>query len=785
MISFVMLQLGSGAYSTVRRATNKNSGETVAVKCIDYKSMNADDEEQLHQEVAVLKLIDHPHVLKFHGFYKEKGTGKKGLPLLTPKSPLAHYKHKKMYFLVTECLEGGELFDRIVHKTFYSEKDARNVIFILMETVAYLHHHRIVHRDLKPENLLIYADDDTSIKIADFGFAERTDGFISLKTKCGTPGYVAPEVLLGQPYGKAVDMWAIGVIMYVLLGGYPPFNHEDPNTTIVSDVEFHPEYWDQVSSDAKDLIRKLLRKDPLQRWSADEALKHPWMTLDAEKLSMNLGTNLEMFRRSHGSRRFKSAVKAIIAARRMSKALATLGIAKNLNFENEKATNETISYSNGAVYKGDLLGGLKHGEGIYESEEENIYYSGSWENDKRHGKGRSITKEGIYDGEWQSDHTFGAGTMHYNDGGVYVGQVMENYVRHGKGRYTSPEGYVYEGDWEKDNQCGTDCVFSMGGDIYKGGFRDNKFDGEGVLTFSNGDVYEGTFSCGKFSDFGSFSGVNGVEYQGEYLNGLKHGLGREIITVKSGDSYSVSEYTGEWEKGIKKGQGKIEYQNGNVYEGEFQDDKPSGPGILTFAGGTVKEIRIASDMTTQKSDLKSLDNSDAGLAAFDKMMNEEKKKSHIDMLKEELLSTEKTYVSNMIVAIEVIIDPLKVSSLMKQSDMNDQFSDYRVIASIHKHIYNDLTSVPSDELRVGQVMLKYTPSLKLYKGYLQNYEQRLRERRMLLAKKSSPLNSFISNAQSDERCRGNTLESFLIEPVQRIPRYQLLLQEVLKSNFTS
>ena len=423
----------------------------MAVKCIDHKCMNADDEEQLYQEVAVLRVIDHPHVLKFYGFYMEAGTGKSGLPLLTPQSPLAHYKHKKMYYLVTECLKGGELFNRILQKTYYNENDARGVMYILMQTIAYLHHHRIVHRDLKPENLLLYAEDDTSIKIADFGFAERTDGFVSLKTQCGTPGYVAPEILQGQPYGKAVDMWAIGVIMYVLLGGYPPFNHEDTKTTIKADIEFHPEYWDQVSDAAKDLIRKLLRKDPLERWSAEEALKHPWMTLDEAELSRNLGTNLQMFQRSHGSRRFKSAVKAIIAARSMSKVLATLGIKKTLDFEKSMKTHETVSYPNGAVYKGDLLDGLRHGKGVYESEAEEVYYDGWWEDDRRHGKGNSITERVSYDGEWRDDQTCGVGTMHFSDGGVYVGEVIGDYVRHGKGRYTSPDGEVSDGQWSTDH----------------------------------------------------------------------------------------------------------------------------------------------------------------------------------------------------------------------------------------------------------------------------------------------------------------------------------------------
>ena len=778
------IQLGSGAFSTVRQATNKKTGEMVAVKCIDYKCMTADDEEQLYQEVAVLRVLDHPHVLKFYGFYMEEGTGKSGLPLLTPKSPLAHYKHKKMYYLVTECLKGGELFNRIVHKTYYSEKDARGVCYILLQTIAYLHHHRIVHRDLKPENLLLYADDDTSIKIADFGFAERTDGFISLKTQCGTPGYVAPEILLGLPYGKAVDMWAIGVIIYVLLGGYPPFNHEDPQSTIKADIEFHPEYWDQVSDDAKDLIRKLLRKDPLERWSAEEALKHPWMTLDEADLSRNLGTNLEMFQRSHGSRRFKSAVKAIIAARRMSKVLATFGIKKTLNFEKSMKTNETINYPNGAVYSGDLLDGLKHGEGTYNSPEDNVKYSGEWEDDARHGKGRSVTKMGSYDGEWRYDQPCGTGRIDYNDGGIYVGDVMDDFIRHGQGRYVAPDGLVYEGQWENDRQHGPDGVLiSKDRNEYKGEFKNNEFDGEGVLSFDNGDVYKGTFHRSKFSEFGSFAGANGTSYQGEFSNGLKSGLGRERITTEVSGKLEVTEYTGDWENNVKCGQGKIEYPNHDVYEGNFDSNEPCGPGILTLADGSVKIIKTVDDFNAATSKINNSKPSDEvsadDLAAFDSRMQQGKKKSHLEMLKDEFLATEKTYLTNMELAIELFVDPLKKSSLISAADMSNQFSDFRVIASIHRHLYGDLVdSSDNDYRKIGQILLKYIPSLKLYKSYLQHYEQRLHQRKALLAKKSSPLNSFLANAQSDERCRGNTLDSFLIEPVQRIPRYQLLLKEV-------
>ena len=141
-------------------------------------------------------------------------------------------------------VEGGELFDKIVSKTFYSEREARDVVFTLLSSIEYCHNRDIVHRDLKPENLLLASTtDDAAIKLADFGFAAKAVGN-SLKTQCGTPGYVAPEILNNVPHGKPVDMWSIGVICYILLGGYPPFHDENQKNLFRliknAKYEFHP-----------------------------------------------------------------------------------------------------------------------------------------------------------------------------------------------------------------------------------------------------------------------------------------------------------------------------------------------------------------------------------------------------------------------------------------------------------------------------------------------------------------------------------------------------------------
>ena len=252
--------LGEGAFSVVRSAVHRETGHKAAIKCIAKKNLSSEDETALRQEVQILQDLDHPHVLKCYGFFDEPG----------------------MFYLATEIMEGGELFDRIVKKTYYNEKEARDLILILINTIGYCHSKNIVHRDLKPENLLLSGfEDDSNIKLADFGFAIQTDGYVSLKTQCGTPGYVAPEILSTQKYGRSVDMWSIGVITYILLGGYPPF-HDDNQKILFqkiknADYEFHEEYWCEVSEEAKDLIRHLLKVNPVERYTAEEALNHPWV----------------------------------------------------------------------------------------------------------------------------------------------------------------------------------------------------------------------------------------------------------------------------------------------------------------------------------------------------------------------------------------------------------------------------------------------------------------------------------------------------------------------------
>jgi len=294
--------LGEGAFSVVIEATKKETNDSYAVKVVTKSKLNAEDEVALKDEIQVLNELKHPHIICLYDVFEE-----------------ANY-----YYLVTEKMSGGELFDRIVSKSFYNEKEARDVCKILFEAIGYCHSKQVAHRDLKPENLLLRSEDnDSEIKIADFGFAKKCLTPNSLTTQCGTPGYVAPEILEGVAYDTKSDMWSLGVIVYILLGGYPPFIEQNQRELFrkirKGQYEFHEEYWGAVSDEAKDLISSLLTVQPSKRLSASESLRHKWMVQDASVLEeQDLGTNLSELRKYNAKRKFKAAVHTVIMANKMT-----------------------------------------------------------------------------------------------------------------------------------------------------------------------------------------------------------------------------------------------------------------------------------------------------------------------------------------------------------------------------------------------------------------------------------------------------------------------------------
>jgi calcium/calmodulin-dependent protein kinase I len=236
--------------------------------------------------------------------------------------------NKTHLYLVMELVTGGELFDRIVAKGNYSEKDASILTKQILEAVHYLHQMGIVHRDLKPENLLYYSEDeDSKIMISDFGLSKMDVD--QMATACGTPGYVAPEVLLQKPYGKEVDMWSIGVIAYILLCGYPPFYHESDQELFAQimkgEYEFDSPYWDNISDSAKDFIRHLMEMDVKRRFTCEQALEHPWICGNTAKTDNIHALVSEQIRKNFAKIMWKKAQNAVAATLKIAK----LGLSKS------------------------------------------------------------------------------------------------------------------------------------------------------------------------------------------------------------------------------------------------------------------------------------------------------------------------------------------------------------------------------------------------------------------------------------------------------------------------
>uniref|UniRef100_A0AAZ3Q9R0 Protein kinase domain-containing protein n=1 Tax=Oncorhynchus tshawytscha TaxID=74940 RepID=A0AAZ3Q9R0_ONCTS len=263
-----------GAFSEVVLAEEKRTQKLVAIKCIPKKALEG-KENSIENEIAVL--------------------------------------HK---------VSGGELFDRIVEKGFYTEKDASKLIQQILDAVKYLHDMGIVHRDLKPENLLYYSmEEDSKIMISDFGLSKIEGSGSVMSTACGTPGYVAPEVLAQKPYSKAVDCWSIGVIAYILLCGYPPFYDENDaklfEQILKAEYEFDSPYWDDISDSAKDFIVHLMEKDPRIRYTCDQALQHPWIAGDTA-LDKNIHESVSaQIRKNFAKSKWRQAFNATAVVRHM------------------------------------------------------------------------------------------------------------------------------------------------------------------------------------------------------------------------------------------------------------------------------------------------------------------------------------------------------------------------------------------------------------------------------------------------------------------------------------
>jgi len=264
--------IGTGSFSVVKLGIHRKTGLKVAIKTIDkIKYWHRKTMDQIQREVDILKQLKHDNII----------------------SIVEIYSTNRFLHLVLEYASGGELFESVVNKGYFSEDEARSLFIQMLHAVQYLHSRDIVHRDLKPENILFENKESNRIKITDFGLARIVGAREMMSTICGTPQYIAPEVIYNSShtqkeynqksgYGKEVDMWSLGGILYLLLSGFLPFD-EEREIPLCEQIhnglyDFPQEFWGEISMEAKDLVTKLLTVDPRKRMTVEEALQHQWIT---------------------------------------------------------------------------------------------------------------------------------------------------------------------------------------------------------------------------------------------------------------------------------------------------------------------------------------------------------------------------------------------------------------------------------------------------------------------------------------------------------------------------
>ncbi|XP_014244533.1 calcium/calmodulin-dependent protein kinase type II alpha chain isoform X25 [Cimex lectularius] len=294
-------ELGKGAFSVVRRCVQKCTGCEFAAKIINTKKLSARDFQKLEREARICRKLQHPNIVRLHDSIQEEN----------------------FHYLVFDLVTGGELFEDIVAREFYSEADASHCIQQILESVNHCHQNGVVHRDLKPENLLLASKaKGAAVKLADFGLAiEVTGEQQAWFGFAGTPGYLSPEVLKKEPYGKPVDIWACGVILYILLVGYPPFWDEDQHRLYgqikAGAYDYPSPEWDTVTPDAKNLINQMLTVNPTKRITASEALKHPWICQRERVASLvHRQETVDCLKKFNARRKLKGAILTTMLATR-------------------------------------------------------------------------------------------------------------------------------------------------------------------------------------------------------------------------------------------------------------------------------------------------------------------------------------------------------------------------------------------------------------------------------------------------------------------------------------
>uniref|UniRef100_A0A3B1KEA1 calcium/calmodulin-dependent protein kinase n=1 Tax=Astyanax mexicanus TaxID=7994 RepID=A0A3B1KEA1_ASTMX len=354
-------ELGKGAFSVVRRCVKLCTGQEYAAKIINTKKLSARDHQKLEREARICRLLKHPNIVRLHDSISEEG----------------------FHYLLFDLVTGGELFEDIVAREYYSEADASHCIQQILEAVLHCHQMGVVHRDLKPENLLLASKcKNAAVKLADFGLAIEVQGDQQAWFGfAGTPGYLSPEVLRKEAYGKPVDIWACGVILYILLVGYPPFWDEDQHKLYqqikAGAYDFPSPEWDTVTPEAKNLINQMLTINPAKRITAQEALKHPWVCQRSTVASMmHRQETVECLKKFNARRKLKGAIlTTMLVSRNFSAAKSLLN--KKADVKEAQSTvihnpldgiKESSDSSNATVEDEDMKGkSVDHSSGLAHS----------------------------------------------------------------------------------------------------------------------------------------------------------------------------------------------------------------------------------------------------------------------------------------------------------------------------------------------------------------------------------------------------------------------------------
>ena len=346
-----------GAFGEVRTCTHRKTGIQRAVKIIKKAFLQGKEETRFLQEINILKSMvificlqpiiqDHPNIVRIFEVYQDV----------------------KRYFIVTEVCNGGELFDQILKRGFFSERDAAVIMKQVLSAISYCHSLKIVHRDLKPENLLLDQDDDNfTLKVIDFGTSQTFDKAQRLHQTYGTPYYIAPEILQGD-YTESCDVWSCGVILYILLNGHPPFDGKSDQEILQAVMkgvyQTSGPVWSKISEEGQDLIRKMLAFDGERRITAQNALLHPWFLKNIDKNALTDSKHTETLKnlnQFNTSSKFQQAALAF-----MTNHMITQDETKQL-----MKTFEALDLNkDGRLSKDEIIAGYTLLEGAHAAESE-------------------------------------------------------------------------------------------------------------------------------------------------------------------------------------------------------------------------------------------------------------------------------------------------------------------------------------------------------------------------------------------------------------------------------